>query len=277
VWLRDRLRGRGIKVSLATLSYWRSGHRRPEGAASLEALAAIEELLELPPQTLTFRVGPSRRRGRVVSSADLDALLDDDRVAEDLRTALAELDLDEHPDSAVVEAVAYTIDVDQTGAQAQWRVRMRLRAARDRVTRYPLWFYATGEAEGLARVVEVNGGVATRLVHRPASGLVLQEITFDRAVDTGETAVIEMVVDVPSQSAPDPDFIAHVPRRTREVEVWIRFARSYPPAACELIRITPSGEELRVNADVSGLPTVHHAARDFGPGQVGLRWTWPEV
>ncbi|TDD41467.1 hypothetical protein [Saccharopolyspora elongata] len=40
--LRGRLARRGIKVSLASLSYWQQGRSRPERADSLRALRAIE-------------------------------------------------------------------------------------------------------------------------------------------------------------------------------------------------------------------------------------------
>ena len=38
VWLRDRLEDSGNPVSMSTLSYWRSGRRRPAGAASIAAI-----------------------------------------------------------------------------------------------------------------------------------------------------------------------------------------------------------------------------------------------
>ena len=67
VWLRDRLAKLGSPVSLTTLSYWRTGRRHPEGASSLAAIAAIEELLHVPPAHLTSALAPSRRTGPLPS------------------------------------------------------------------------------------------------------------------------------------------------------------------------------------------------------------------
>jgi hypothetical protein len=63
--IRYRLRGRGVSISLATLSHWQSGRCRPERPESLLALCHIEEVLEVPSGSLTNLLGPprSRRRG----------------------------------------------------------------------------------------------------------------------------------------------------------------------------------------------------------------------
>lgn len=50
--LQRRLVARANPVSIATLSYWRSGERTPEGAASLAAVEDIERLLSMPPGAL---------------------------------------------------------------------------------------------------------------------------------------------------------------------------------------------------------------------------------
>lgn len=51
--IRYRLRARGTPVSLATLSHWQSGRCQPERPESLAALAALEEILEVPRGSLT--------------------------------------------------------------------------------------------------------------------------------------------------------------------------------------------------------------------------------
>jgi hypothetical protein len=61
--VRDRLAERGVHVSRATLSYWRQGRSRPERAASLDAVTALEELFGLPNASLLKLLGPRRPRG----------------------------------------------------------------------------------------------------------------------------------------------------------------------------------------------------------------------
>lgn len=62
-WLQRQLKARGNRVSMATLSYWRSGARRPEGAQSLAALADIEELLGLRVGALSRMLRSTNRTG----------------------------------------------------------------------------------------------------------------------------------------------------------------------------------------------------------------------
>src|SRR5438876_406767 len=65
--IRDRLRGHGVSISLATLSYWQSGRSRPERRASMVALGHLENVLELAPGSLVSLLGPPRPRGRWLS------------------------------------------------------------------------------------------------------------------------------------------------------------------------------------------------------------------
>src|SRR4051794_9385628 len=62
--IQHRLGLRGITISVATLSYWQSGRRRPERPESLEALRHLEAVLGVPPSSLTALLGPPRPRGR---------------------------------------------------------------------------------------------------------------------------------------------------------------------------------------------------------------------
>ena len=72
--LSRRLEGLGSPVSIAALSYWRSGQRRPERGTSLDALAHIEQILGLETDALISRLGPSRRVGPDVHE-EFDALV----------------------------------------------------------------------------------------------------------------------------------------------------------------------------------------------------------
>ncbi|MGW5418568.1 helix-turn-helix domain-containing protein, partial [Actinomadura geliboluensis] len=48
--IRHRLGRRGLTVSVATLSYWQRGRSRPR---SRTVVVALEEILQVPPGTLT--------------------------------------------------------------------------------------------------------------------------------------------------------------------------------------------------------------------------------
>src|SRR4051794_27382889 len=62
--IQHRLGRQGVQISLATLSYWQSGQRRPERPTSLRALEHLEDVLEVPRQSLRDLLGPPTPRGR---------------------------------------------------------------------------------------------------------------------------------------------------------------------------------------------------------------------
>lgn len=62
--IRHRLQQLDVTVSVATLSYWQNGRSQPTRAHSGRTLSALEQVLELPPGSLTSLapLAPTRRR-----------------------------------------------------------------------------------------------------------------------------------------------------------------------------------------------------------------------
>lgn len=67
--IQDRLRRRGIAVSVTALSYWQSGKRQPERARSISAVHALEEILNRPAGSLVRLLQPPRPRGHAARRA----------------------------------------------------------------------------------------------------------------------------------------------------------------------------------------------------------------
>lgn len=65
--IQQRLRRRGIPVSVTALSYWQSGKRQPERARSISAIHALEEILQRPPGSLVRLLQPPRPRGQAAN------------------------------------------------------------------------------------------------------------------------------------------------------------------------------------------------------------------
>ena len=87
-WLQRQLKRRGNRVSMATLSYWRSGARRPEGVQSLAALADIEDLLGLADGDLN-RLLPSTKRTGPLGPAQFP--IDEEAIEKAVKEAYAAL------------------------------------------------------------------------------------------------------------------------------------------------------------------------------------------
>lgn len=279
-WLRERLRARGVEVSLSALSYWRSGERRPEGAASHEAIAAIEELLALAPGALGDRIGPSRRPGVRARTAQVEEIVDSSGT-DALARALAALDLADAASCTLDEAASFTVDLDERGCFRSIRSRLRVRALADGVARLPLWFLVDRPVPEPLRLVDLRGAVAARRVDDLGAGLVVQEVRLDRPLAGGESTVVEATFEVPRDESPagpdstgDTEFVLSPPRRISEIELWVRFDRARVPTACTLRSSELGGRTTTVGVDVREVSGVHHAVRGFGPGTVGVHWTW---
>ncbi|MBT2675526.1 hypothetical protein J7E95_32980, partial [Streptomyces sp. ISL-14] len=50
--VQHHLSRRGVKVGVTSLSYWQQGARRPQRPESLRAVRALEEILQLPEESL---------------------------------------------------------------------------------------------------------------------------------------------------------------------------------------------------------------------------------
>lgn len=276
-WLRERLRARGIEVSLSALSYWRSGERRPEGAASHEAISAIEELLALPPGALGDRIGPSRRPGVRARTAQVEEIVDSSGT-DALARALDALDLADAASRTLDEAASFTVDLDDHGRFESIRSRLRTRALDTSVARIPLWFLVDRPVPEPLRLVDLRGAVAARRVDDLDVGLVVQEVLLERPLAHGEATVVEATFQVPPSERPgtaaDTEFVLSPPRRISEIELWVRFDRARVPAACTLRSTELGGRTTAVGVDVREVSGVHHAVRGFGPGTVGVHWTW---
>lgn len=276
-WLRERLRARGVRVSLSALGYWRSGARRPEGAASFEAIAVIEELLALAPGTLHDRIGPSRRPGVRARTAQVAEIVDSSGT-DALARALEHLGLADAATRTLDEAASFTVDLDDRGCFGSIRSRLRIRALAEVVERVPLWFVVDRPVAEPLRLADLHGALVARRVDDLATGLAVQEVLLERPLARGEATVVEATFEVPRATGPgtavDTEFVLSPPRRTSEIELWVRFHRDRVPAACTLRSTVLGGPTSTVGVDLHAVRSVHHAVRGFGPGSVGVHWTW---
>lgn len=269
--LQRRLADRGHRVSAGTLSYWRSGQRRPEKPASLDMVAEIEELLGLDPGELRGRIGPSRRPGpqppKVQDGGSAPRALG-------VPEALRELGLANAGRDMYGVAVQVTVDVDAQGQMTEQSVRTLLRATTRGAQR---WYHVVFAEEPvteplvLDRVVGVDVGQS---LTRQEVGLFLWELVLPRPLDVGEMALIETRTQLGNLGNQDTSYFHHLDRRTPDTVIWVRFDPQTPPQRCVRTLQTLDGPPIETAVDLDGLHTAHVAARSFGPGRVGLTWEW---
>ena len=267
-WLHERLVERGCPVSPTALSYWRSGRSQPERGTSLDALAEIERLLRVPPGELIGRLGPSRRPGPRPGERSMQELFAD---TPGVLPALQGLGFAGLYDELVEQLRHITVDIGADGRATTMSVRAIMAARRDGARRTPL--IVTLEDTDLApRFRPIAGCEIGRTFRDAETGVFASELLLDRALDRDESSLYELCVDL-AEPSDDTWFDHFAARRLGELLIWVRFDPARVPPHVERYIRTEYGDEIDV-IELGGGSAVHALARGFGPGILGIRWTW---
>jgi hypothetical protein len=267
-WLHQRLVERGHPVSPAALSYWRSGRSQPERNTSRDALVEIERLLRVVPGTLTARLGPSRRPGPRPGEKSVREVFAD---TPGVQTALDDLGFVGLHDELVEVLRHLTVDVDAAGHARAVEVRAVVQGRQDGARRTPL-IVTLDDTGRSPRFVPTAGCSIGRQRTDLDSGVFSAELLTDRPLGRDETCVYELRVELP-QPCTDAQFDHYAARRLGELLVWVRFAPTRVPARVERYTQVDGVEEAE-EIPLGGGCSAHALARGFGPGILGVRWTW---
>lgn len=274
--IQHRLSLRGVTISVATLSYWQSGRRRPERPESLEALRHLETVLGVPQAGLSALLGPPRPRGRRTRPASMmpiDALW-----ARRERVANLLAKVDTSSDSRLGRISQHDrIEIAADGGQRSCWVRQILRAEQDGPDRWVLVFDAEGaEVPDLTSLRNCHLGRTA--VDREAN-LLVAELVFERPLARGETLIMEYQLVQPRPPYPSGGdcFARKFRLPVREYVIEVRFDPQAPPLRVQQYSV-PAGDEgpsRRRNLTLDPSGGVHAVALGFGPGVFGVRWDWP--
>ncbi|MEV0678556.1 XRE family transcriptional regulator [Actinosynnema sp. NPDC050436] len=260
--VRHRLAERGVDVSNATLSYWRRGLRRPEGAGSLRAVQTLERVLGLPPASLITLLGPPRPRGRWLVRPEAPQVAELARLLDDPAEGRCEV---------VSAHDVFTVAGDRS--ERGVRSRLVLRGVRGRVGRYLVRYQADGPGSAPALLAAHFCRVG-RVVGDPGSGLVVAELLLDRPLTAGRHAVVEYEMCAPAGPAVEV-YYRRLAGPVAEYSQIVRFEGD-PPMWCGTFRKADfaSPEHDAEQAQVGPSGTTCLVAFDERPGVVGTRWRW---
>ncbi len=277
--LRDSLADRGNPVSLATLSYWRSGTRQPDPVLRKEVIADIEEILALEEGDLVRLAVKPRDVGQVPPAARHLPTLEHggDRIQSvlDAKQALN----GPADDTFRMLSVQMTTDVGAEGLPIAATCQFLLQCVKGTLTHHVLCVAPAGEIERPMVIDVVGGGAVVDQYLSPQCTVQAVSIELDRTLEVGESLMLEIRVDmVPEGSSGNPfgQFMT-VPayHLAHKVANWIRFDPRRIPDWFEEVDVTPDGEQRR--ARVLDTPTSIHQVRwNFGPGSVTLHWGYGE-
>lgn len=270
-WVQERLRARGNQVSMATLSYWRSGSRHPESMQSLAAVADIEELLHLDVGALSGLLRSSHRTGPLGPNL---FPLDEHAIEQAVKEAFAALGA-EYPDTSRELTTHSVTDVDASGNVSASRTRSIVQSTVGTITAIPFIELTPGLPTPAPHFsADFGGRIAKRFSHPNGEvhGVLLE---LDAPLTSPNTAMVEWSVAYPPDYPSQRETGHAVARQCRELLVWTRFHPDAIPDWFEEEVDTPQSQTA-TPLHLQGRTSIHQVRRAFGPGALLLRWGYGE-
>ncbi len=264
--LSRRLKDNANPVSLATLSYWRSGDRAPEGAASRTAVENIEQILGVRRGELMSLLTPSSRLGTLSPAKVLFDEEREQREAAETLAALNSVSQDELRDLST-QVTAY---VGRNGAVERTVMRSLVQSTRGTIAELPLIDIAPEESDAMSVISDVSGGRVDREYAHPGRLLSGVVIVLDEPIAVGATALFEFTESFPPGYPPRQSVWHATSRPSRETLIWVHFHPDALPRWCEEYVEADGDYSSTMKATKSG--AVHVARHGFGPGVLGIRW-----
>lgn len=269
----DRVRAHlvtyGHDVSVATLSYWQTGRSVPVRRASLQALGALETILQVPRGTLASKL-PSQQGRRTLPQVSHPVGPHLAPTGVNRITAAFGIGFHEGYEAISQEQ---TVHVNASRECSGISVDTVVMATRDGLDRL-LVGYRTDIPGVLIEVSAVEGCRIGRTATVLTETLTVTEVMLDQPLRSGEAYRYQTLArhDTPGVVIRDWDRTHLEPIRT--TTLTLSFCPADPPQCWVYVGPTtddPAYEPVRVTGD-EFTATVH----DFGPGLFAMRWAWPE-
>lgn len=228
--LRTELSAHGVRVSVATLSYWQTGRSRPERATSLAAIGPLEQVLGVPRGFLAGRLDYRLEQGgtaREYVPGEVEEVLPPDWGG--AGRAFGQLGL--WPDDGVTRVTIHDrLTLGEDGAPRTQHVRSLLLGTRDGVDRYPVWVdHAEHRPVPPTISAVLNCRLGRTAMPDPKAGMAA-EILLRRPLRIGETLMVEYRVDSPQSTVRQDEMMRGIVGQVRELAMEVRFAPGSLPS-----------------------------------------------
>ncbi|MFM9592280.1 hypothetical protein ACKI1J_21405 [Streptomyces scabiei] len=273
--VQHHLSRHGVKVGVTSLSYWQQGARRPQRPESLRAVRALEEILQLPDESLIRLLvradeqpGPERAAGRsyrsvVEASGVLERLFDELRMP---------LDGGVHT-VGHHERVRVGAGRELLGRESQHIVR----AHRDGVDRYVAVHHGdpgcAPERIGVRALENCRGG---RVRWDRETGVLVAELLFDTRLRSGDTYLFRYGFD-DGTAGVCTEYVRGFRSTGGQYALQVRFDERALPLRCHRFS-QPSAAAPRGGRQVLPLSGPHRSVHLVEPrvrtGVVGIGWDW---
>ncbi|MFF0447801.1 hypothetical protein ACFYT4_15570 [Streptomyces sp. NPDC004609] len=275
--VQHHLAHRGIKVGVTSLSYWQQGARRPQRPESLRAVRALEEVLDLPGNSLIRLLGVGEGSGSAdvgrPASRSYRSLVE---VSDTVEQLLAEL---ESPADGGLHTVGHTErvrigpDRELVGRDSQHVIR----AHRDGVDRYLAIHHGDpGCDPERVRVSALENCRTGRVRRHRESGMVIAELLFDARLRAGDTHLFGYGFE-DATGGVSTEYVRGFTYAGGQYVLQIRFDEGALPVRCRRFAQATTGAPrgARTDLTLSGRHrTVHLVEQGVRPGILGIDWNW---
>lgn len=264
--IHAHLDDRGAPVSVATLSYWKSGRSEPGRRSCSTTLPHLEDVLGLRRGELVGVVPPTRERSRRAQVPELDTLWSQDAAT----AVLSRLDTlwDTELDRVMVHD---RLHVGRDRRMAKLTVRQAMRARCDGPDRRVLLHQQDDPTVPLPQLTLLRGASLGHVEREPSDGVIGAEVHFCQPLRRGETVIVEYELEWQRQGPYEVEYTRRLRTPLRELLLEVEFHREALPMA---VTAFTHDREALVGLDVEHRATVVHP--DSTPGTTGIRWSWPD-
>ncbi len=273
--VQHHLSRHGVKVGVTSLSYWQQGARRPQRPESLRAVRALEEILQLPEESLIRLLarpdeGPAAQRPPARSYRSLMAASD---VLEHL---LADL-------GSPLDSGLHTLGHHERvriGARRELAAREShhiVRAHRDGVDRFVAVHHGDpGCAPERMTVQALDNCRTGRIRSHHDTGVLVAELLFDARLRAGDTFLFRYSVE-DGTAGVSREYVRGPGPAGGQYALQVRFDENALPVRCH--RFTQhSAAAPRAGRQELALTGRHHSVHLVEPrvrsGIVGIAWDW---
>lgn len=270
------LRHWGVHASVSSLSSWQSGARHPDWTRSKATMDALEQVLELPVGTLADRISLRRRQGRPPGYGSVAEVMSPQP---EVREALTDLGFHTAADfphelfvteRAVLEADVGLLTLD---------FHLVLRALQDGPCAVPsLHVLDPEEAVAPPRITALEGCTVGTVREWGQQRIAGAAVHVTGRMEAGELARVAFRVQFEGDLHGVTEVTYAVARRAHGLFMEVDVSRCPPliDAAAFSRQDSSDGQGRTSSVAPSARGLLHLVERSFGPGQIGVRWSWAD-
>ncbi|CCK30908.1 hypothetical protein BN159_6529 [Streptomyces davaonensis JCM 4913] len=273
--VQHHLSRHGVKVGVTSLSYWQQGARRPQRPESLRAVRALEEILQLPEESL-IRLLAENTEGtaeRRPAARSYRSLVEADGV---LAGLLAELDAPADGGLHIL-GLHERVRIGDRRELLDREAHHIVRAHRDGVDRFLAVYHGDpGCTPDLMRVQALENCRTGRVLRHHDTGVLVAELLFDTRLRSGDTFLFRYGVE-DGTAGVSREYARGFGHAGGQYALQVRFAESLLPLRCHRF-VQHSAAAPRSGRQELPISPLHHSVHLVEPrlrtGIVGIGWDW---